>query len=219
MSRPRRRAAVLAWALASLCLPGCHGLAALLTGPRVQVTMALRHIGDAPLTGKGTHLVAKFAADTVEVDGTKAVAYARGDVDGTYRGVRTSCICIEAVRFVRRDGAWVPAGFPLRRLAGVFDALDARERAFEHGDVAAYRALVSADYKDGDTDRAALLAHLTRLFAEGPEPKEKIVARTLRVERREALVTETWRIGDHLGRAHYVLRHEGDNWRFMAGLL
>ncbi len=218
-ARRRRVASALATAALATGLAGCHDLAALLTGPKVQVTMALRALGKRPLEAPGTRLTARFVSDTVEVDGPHAIAYARGEVSGTYRKVKTECVCIEAVHFVRQGGRWTPDGFPLRRLKAVFDALDARQRAFEQGDVAAYLALASPRYHDGDTDRAALATRLKALFAKGPGPHETIVARDLRVERDRALVTETWKIGAHRGRAHYTLRREGDNWRFTTGLL
>ncbi len=107
------------------------------------------------------------------------------------------------------------------------EALEARRAALEAGDVAAYEALVHPEYQEDGTGRAELLARLRRLFAEGPPPRQEVLARHARVEARRAVVTETYRIRletregprEETGRARYLLRPTPDGWRFAGGLL
>ena len=207
---------------------GCPEAAELLTGPRHQVELALGRLRAHPFVdGPGTRLTLRFVSDTIEVKGDHAVAYARGDADGTYRGVKISCIAVGPVPFVRKDGRWQPDGFPLPKLAAVWKVLDARVSALEHRDAAAYLALVSKRYRDGKTDAAALARRITARLSRTSAIQLEVEQRVLRVNPYQTIVTETYRLTaktggepvSHEGRAQYELRLEPGGWRFTRGLM
>ena len=208
---------------------GCQRGCELLFGPRARIEEAVAALTREPLVvpGEETSLHLTFGSETITVEGAQATVFVRADVEGRMRGVPIRCLCIERIPFRRTGEGWRPEGFPLPRLEGVVEALEARRAAFEAGDLDAYEALVHPDYEEGGTDRAALLDRLRRLFAGGPPPRQEILARHARVEARRALVTETYRIRidtpagpkEETGRARYVLRPTPDGWRFVGGLL
>lgn len=207
---------------------GCPQAAELLTGPRHQVELALGRLGAHPyVDGPGTRLTLRFVSDTIEVHGDHATVYARGDADGTYRGVKISCIAVGPVPFVRKDGRWQADGFPLPRLAAVWKVLDARVSALERRDAAAYLALVSRRYQDGKTDEATLARRITARLSKTSALHLAVVERVLRVDPDETVVTEQYRLTaktggrsvSHDGRAQYVLRLENGRWRFTRGLM
>ncbi len=207
---------------------GCE----LIIGPSWAINRALDEISEAGIQDKaeGTDLQFRFVSRTMEVEGDEATVFARGEASGFLQGVRTECICVEAIPFVRAEGGWSVDGFPLARLAAVSAALDARHKAFENRDVDAYRALAHADYGDDPDSLRDLRARLETVLADvGDEPvRQEILARTMRVERNEAIVTERWRLsfgeddaGEEAveGRARYVLVPTDDGWRFTSGLM
>lgn len=218
MSRAR-----LLWVLPLVVLAGCEGCE-LVTGPAFQARRAL-HAAAAHLGEAGGPNV-RFVTSGVEVEGDRARVYARGELDGAYRGVPTRALSTEVVPLVRGPDGWRVDGFPLPRLAGVVDALEGRLRAFGAGDAEAYLALVHPDYREGETDRRALEVRLRRLLA-GGAAQETVVSWAIRIDRGEAVVTETYRLElpgvdraeAREGRARYTLRQDGARWRFTSGLM
>lgn len=215
------------FALCAVALGGCPQACELVTGPRYQVEAALVAIQNAPLEGDGEGVHVRFVSDTIEVTGSRAVAYARGEVSGSYHGIETTCICVERVLFARKRGEWKLDAFPLPRLQGVVAQLEAREAALAHGDVDRYLAGVHDDYHDDGVDRARLAERIRITFAGTTRVEHTVVSRVIRLDRHEATVTETFHVQatvdgreiDQEGRARYVLRPQAGGWRFVAGLM
>lgn len=215
-------------ALVLISLLGCE----LIIGPRWAINRTLSSIADEGIVDESTdtELEFRFVSRTVDVEGARATVYARGEVSGSFEGVTTDCICVEAIPLEREGGRWRVVGFPLPRLRGVVAALEARHEAFEERDVEAYRALIHPDYDADEGEDRKIEARLSALLSgeNGELVRQEILSRTMRVERREATVTERWRLIEEAGeeprelargRARYVLHPTTDGWRFVAGLM
>jgi ketosteroid isomerase-like protein len=220
--RPARPICALLLLAAIPAAGGCE----LVLGPRFAIHRALDAVAEGGIVEAETELSFRFVSRTMEVEGDRATVFARGEASGTYRGVETDCICVEVVHLARQGGRWEVVGFPLSRLGGVVEILEARHAALRDRDLEAYLALVHPEYGEEAGARALLEARIGAVLAdagEGPV-RQRILGRTMRIERHEAVVTERWRLETEdgktvEGRARYVLAPTEDGWRFVGGLM
>ncbi|MDF1564618.1 MAG: hypothetical protein P1V51_16355 [Deltaproteobacteria bacterium] len=224
MTRPGPRSLVL---FAALLLPACEGCE-LLTGPEHQIRRELKRLGQEGYRGEGLEADFDLAISAIRIQGERAEVFARVDVEGSYRGSEVSCICVERFFLRRGEAGWELEGFPLARLAGVTDALEARRQAFEAQDVEAYGRLLGPGYGGAPAERDEALARLAKILSGSGTVRQEIRRRVLRIEARKAQVTEEFRFVFELegqsprieeGRAAYVLEPTNDGWRFESGLL
>ncbi len=118
---------------------------------------------------------------------------------------------------------WCAEGDQFSRLRGVLRTLFRRLDAVQARDPAAYAALVADDYRDGATDRAALLGRIRRELGAGAPPAVRVLGWQVRVDRDGAEVGEDQEVAGPGGeprraRARYRLERSGDRWTFASGI-
>ncbi|HEX5753442.1 MAG TPA: hypothetical protein VFZ09_45015 [Archangium sp.] len=216
-------------AVAVLLVPRLLGVAA---GPEADIITALKSTErdglsltlpgvEEPLRSQKHH----FARITVNVEpgGERAVAWATLDFDGLLGSTAISSLGVERVPFVRREGEWVPETLAAPRLAAVVRALESRRRALEAGDRRALAALLAPGLESSTGGGEAELERVMEL------QKRRYRAETwwLRLERDEAVATETWRLEgqtpsrpvDERGQRRFsLIRHE-EEFLFSSGLM
>jgi hypothetical protein len=224
-------AVLAAVAALSLVMPRLLGMAA---GPEVEIITALKATEkdglELAIPGVGAVLESKghhFARITVNVEpgGKRAVAWATLDFTGRLNRTEVSSLGVERVPFVRRGRDWVPEGLAAPRLAAVVRALEARRRALEAGDGKALAAL-RAPGVEADGGGGAEAAEVEKVL-ELRRRRYRAEAWFLRLERDEAVASETWRLEgdlpsrpvDERGQRRLSLIRSGEEFFFSSGLM
>lgn len=226
-------AAAAAWFWRSDLLDA--GSAATLQSPETQVRQALAAQGRAHLediygwkAGGTLELVPVRYADVVpDVEGSRATVVAVLDAEGkaVWRDQAASVSYIGREQFHMRPckiALWCAEGDQFARLRAVLRTLFRRLDAARGGEPAGVAALAADDYRDGETDRAALEGRLRRELA-SPRPDIRVKGWQIRVEREGAEVGEDFEEADPRGgvrgrRARYRLERRGERWVFTSGL-
>ncbi|QRN94829.1 hypothetical protein JRI60_37845 [Archangium violaceum] len=224
-------AVLAAVAALSLVMPRLLGVAA---GPEVEIITALKATEkdgmELAIPGVGTPLRSKghhFARITVNVEpgGKRAVAWATLDFTGRLERTEVSSLGVERVPFVRRGREWMPEGLAAPRLAAVVRTLEARRRALEAGEGKALEALRAPDAR-GDGGGGEEAAEVGKVL-EVRRRRYRAEAWFLRLERDEAVASETWRLEgdlpsrpvDERGQRRLSLIRSGEEFLFSAGLM
>lgn len=210
------------------------GSSATLQSPETQVRQALAAQGRAHLediygwkAGGTLELVPVRYADVVpDVEGNRATVVAVLDAEGkaVWRDQEARVSYVGREQFHMKPckiALWCAEGDQFARLRAVLRTLFRRLDAARAGDPQALAALVAEDYRDGETDAAALKERLRRENVRH-RPDLKVTAWQIRVDRDGAEVGEDYDVvegGDvrHL-RARYRLERRGERWVFVSGL-
>jgi hypothetical protein len=212
------------------------GSGASLQAPESQVRQALASQTRAHLedvygfrSGGTLELVPVRFSDVVPVvEGGRAQVVAMLDAEGRAvwrdRSAQVSYLGREVFHMRPCSIAlWCAEGDQFARLRGVLRTLFRRADALQARDPAALATLVSEDYRDGEVDRAALLARVRAEMAAGAPAEMRPTAWQIRVERDGAEVGEDF-VGagpgelPRAGRGRYRLVRQGERWLFAAGL-
>lgn len=216
-------------ALVVLLVPRLLGVAA---GPEAEIITVLKSTErdgmsltlpgvEEPLRSRKHH----FARITINVEpgGERAVAWATLDFDGQLGRTGISSLGVERVPFVRRGREWVPENLAAPRLAAVVRTLEARRRALEAGERQTLAGLLAPGMEASTGGGEAELERVMAL------QRRRYRAETwlLRLERDEAVATETWRLEgqlpsrpvDEKGQRRFsLIRHE-EEFLFSSGLM
>jgi hypothetical protein len=200
--------------------PEVEIITALKTTEREGLSMTLPGVRE-PLTSREHH----FARITVNVEpgGERAVAWATLDFDGKLGPTVISSLGVERVPFVRRGREWVPENLAAPRLAAVVRALESRRRALEAGD---RRALAGLRAPGLEAHMGGGEAELERVM-ELQRRRYRAETWFLRLERDEAVASETWRLEgqlpsrpvDEKGQRRFSLIRHGEEFLFSSGLM
>ncbi len=212
------------------------GSSATLQSPETQVRKALAAQGRAHLediygwrAGGTLELVPVRYSDVVpDVEGDRAAVVALLDAEGkaVWRDQAATVSYIGREQFHMKPckiGLWCAEGDQFSRLRAVMRTLFRRLDGARGGDAAAVVSLVAPDYRDGETDRAALEARLRAELAH-PSPDLRVTGWQIRVDRDSAEVGEDYveaKPGASVERAfrsRYRLERRGERWMFTSGL-
>jgi len=212
------------------------GTSLTLESPETQVRKALQSQGRAHLedvygfhSGGTLELVPVRYSDVVPlVEGSRATVVALLDAEGrvTWRDRKASLSYLGREKFHMKPcsiALWCAEGDQFSRLRELLRTLFRRLDAEEARDPSAYAALVAEGYRDGATDRAALLDRLSRDLRRGPPPSVPVLGWQVRVEGDSAEVGEDREVVPQGGearreRSRYRLVREGERWVFASGL-
>ncbi len=212
------------------------GSSAALESPETQVRKALAAQGRAHLediygwkAGGTLELVPVRYSDVVpDVEGDRATVVALLDAEGkaVWRDQAASVSYIGREQFHMKPckiALWCAEGDQFSRLRAVMRTLFRRLDGARGGDAAAVASLAAPDYREGDTDRAALEARLRAELVQ-PRPELRVTGWQIRVDRDSAEVGEDYvdaepgKSGDRTFRARYRLERRGERWMFTSGL-
>jgi hypothetical protein len=211
--------------------------AATLQSPETQIRKALEAQGRAHLediygwnAGGTLELVPVRYSDVVpDVEGgQRATVVAVLDAEGkaVWRDQAATVSYIGREQFHMKPckiALWCAEGDQFARLRAVMRTLFRRLDGARGGDPAAVASLAAPDYRDGETDRAALEARLRGELAH-PRPDLRVAGWQIRVDRDTAEVGEDYvdpaagRTGERGLRARYRLERRGERWVFTSGL-
>jgi len=207
-----------------------------LESPETQVRRALEHQNRAHLedvygfqSGGTLELVpVRYSEVVPQVEGNRATVVALLDAEGraSWRDRKAEVSYIGREQFHMKPctiALWCAEGDQFSRLRGVLRTLFRRLDAEEGRDPAAYAVLVSAGYRDGSADRAALLARLGAELSRPPPGAVRLLGWQVRVDRDGAEVGEDREVTAPGGetrraRSRYRLVREGERWLFASGL-
>jgi len=230
-------------ALAFFAAAGLLGTAALLLGPRVlglaagpegQILTLLKNAEEeeplaVPIPGSAEPLVKEallYQRIVVDVSPEERIAEATATVDfeGRLGKTHVASLGLERVRFVWREGEWVPVEGWLPTLAAIVAKLEARRQALEALDLPRLEALAGgspgAAAGLGDAPEWALLRQMS-------PRRYRVTAWYIRLERDEVLVSEDFRIVgetpdrpvDEKGTRRLLLKGDGREFFFASGLM
>lgn len=187
---------------------------------RDGVSLAIPGVGE-PLRSQEHH----FARITVNVEpgGERAVAWATLDLRGRLGATEVSSLGVERVPFARRGRDWVPEGLVAPRLAAAVRALELRRQALEAANREALTALLAPGAPGGGGDGEAELGRVMEL----QRRHYRAEAWYLRLERDDAVATESWRMEGHLpsrpvdekGQRRLSLVRNGEEFLFSPSLM
>jgi hypothetical protein len=170
----------------------------------------------------------RFTDVVPDVEGDRATVVAMLDAEGKaiWRDQAATVSYIGREQFHMRPckiALWCAEGDQFARLRAVLRTLFRRLDAARGGEAATVASLAAPDYRDGETDRAALEARLRQELAV-PRPDLRVTGWQIRVDRDSAEVGEDFVDPDvrHRGggasRARYRLERRGERWVFTSGL-
>jgi hypothetical protein len=212
------------------------GSSATLQSPETQVRKALAAQDRAHLediygwkAGGTLELVpVRYTEVVPDVEGDRATVVALLDAEGkaVWRDQAATVSYIGREQFHMRPckiALWCAEGDQFARLRAVMRTLFRRLDAARGGEAGTVASLAAPDYRDGETDRAALEAKLRQELA-APRPGLRVTGWQIRVDRDSAEVGEDFVDPDvrHRGggtfRARYRLERRGERWVFTSGL-
>jgi hypothetical protein len=210
------------------------GSSVALQSPDTQIRQALAAQGRAHLediygwkAGGTLELVpVRYAEVVPDVEGNRASVVAVLDAEGkaVWRDQEARVSYVGREQFHMKPckiALWCAEGDQFARLRAVLRTLFRRLDAARAGDASTLASLAAEDYRDGPTDRAALVEKLRQENVRH-RPDLKVTGWQIRVDRDGAEVGEDYDVvegGDvRHRRARYRLERRGERWLFVSGL-